>query len=189
MVYRIIVLVVVSAIACTFLACGQIGDARYDKWKRYTDPDDNYVILIPPDWSASDEVVPGYRGTRFTPVEDYSGDIAAFVYYVVMVKDLENPDVDFAALSERTIRELLRGIWTDLKLESSAGEFAGEPAMIFEMEGTPLYTDYTLRGRTHAVKHDGKLYLFMISATDGSFEGLGEKFSLIQRSVSFESAP
>ena len=182
--------VFVVALLLLASACGgEIGDVRYDKWRRYTDEADNYVVLIPPDWTASDEVVPGYRGTRFAPTEKYSGDIASFVYYAVMVKDLEDPDADFAEISESTIRDLLRGIWTELELERSAGEFAGKPAMIYEMYGTPLYTEYSLRGQTAAVIHEGKLYLFMASATDGSYEGLAEEFGLIRRSVQLDPEP
>ena len=181
------VMIAIATASMLFLsACGEIGDARYDKWRRYTDQADGYVILIPPTWSAEDEVVPGYRGTRFVPTDTYTGDIAAFVYYAVMVKDLENTDVDFAQFCEATIQDLLRGIWNDLRLESSAGQFGGKPAMIYEMYGKPLYTEYALRGQTCAVSHNGKLYLFMTSATDGSYEGLGEEFELMRNSLRFE---
>ena len=171
------------SLSLILFACGEIGDIRYENWARYTDKADGYVILVPPNWSAEDETIPGMRGTRFIPTDKYTGDMAGFVYFAVIVKDIgsdtQTPDVR----SEKIVSELTTGIWTQIQTEKKVGTFAGKPAILYNLKGIPLYTEYKLKGDIIAFDHQGKMYILFSSATENSYEALKETFGLARKSI------
>lgn len=162
------------------LACSPQADPRYAGWNRYTDEADGYIVLVPQPWEATDDTRPGIRGTRFNPTVTYSGDMAGFVHFSVLIFDPlpagDTPD----ARAEAAVRALVAGNWQDVTMKTATGTVAGVSTAVFELTGTPLYSGYTLQGRTDVLEFEGKLYVLFAGATTNSWPELVETFDLIR---------
>lgn len=165
--------------------CGEIGSLEYQGWSRYTDKDDGYVIMVPPEWDVTGEMFPGMRGTRFYPTKKYTGEMAGFVNFAVFVKDNSGDDSTLQERYPKLIDSLTEGLWQDIEKDTKPGSLAGRPAFVVDIQGRPNYSRFMLRGRIIVAELDGKDFVFFASATKESYRVLARTFELIYNSVRF----
>lgn len=185
--FWIYLLVAVAGIAVWQFLWREQLDPRYQGWAKYTDEELGYRVMVPSDWDVEDEMIPNVNGTRLYPAEKYSGDLASFVYVLILAKDipLGNETDTLDALAGAWLGSVTESIWQDQEFSHSEGEFLGRPAIFFEMKGLPLYSSHKLQGSAIYLQNEGSQYLIFFSATDETWAELEETFFLIRNSFAF----
>ena len=165
------------------VGCSPETNPRYFGWRSYSDRDDGYSALVPPEWEAADELMPGMRGTRFNPVYEHDTPLAGLVYFTVYVRDLEEGVGLEEGAHEAAARELAEGIWLDLEIEGEETSIDGTPARRYQLEGGCSWSGVELRGFAVVLEHLGKQYVFFASATEETYPRLADTFEMILASI------
>jgi hypothetical protein len=171
-----VIIFALVAVIFSFIACGEIGDPRFNGWAKYTDKEDGYTLFVPPDWSVSGFNIPGTRSSRFYNEIMYTGDRSAFVYFAVIVVDDNTPDSPLEKTGQQAIREFTTGIWKNFNLKTVDNK---ESKVSFRMSGEPYYSSYKLKGYVILHRAKGKLYYLMASGTSAAYEELRDTYEKI----------
>lgn len=186
--FWIYLVIAIAAIATWQFVWGVQPDPRYQGWANYQDKDGGYRLMVPAKWEVEDEMIPGVNGTRLYPASKYAGDLASFVYILVLVKDLPIGDEakKMQDLAAKWLGSITEGIWQKQTISHSEGEFLDRPAVLFELKGLPLYSSHKLQGSAIYVQNEGSQYLLFFSGTDETWGELSENYSLIRNSFNFD---
>ncbi len=179
----LLVTALTAAVCLLPAGCSPEADPRYFGWRSYSDRDDGYRALVPPEWEATGELMPGMRGTRFSPVYDHDTPLAGLVYFAVYVRDLEEEVELDESEHEAAARGLAEGIWLDLEIEEEELTLDGTPARRYRLEGACSWSGVELRGFAVVLHHLGKQYVLFASATEETYPRLADTFEMILASV------
>jgi hypothetical protein len=167
------------------MACNRGDDLRYKGWNRYTDKDDGYVILVPGDYLAEGESVPGLSGTRFYTPEKFVGELTPFVYFSILARDINQ---DLSTPGERAREMILmmtEGIWNNLELEESSATFHDFEAIEYKLKGKPFYSDFVLQATATYIERNGRSLLFIGAATERTFSQVAGTYRMMVESLKF----
>jgi hypothetical protein len=169
---------ILSLMATT--ACGPENDPRYNGWNRYTDDDDHYVILVPPEWIVEGEMMLGMRGVRLFDQRIITPPLTGRLYFSIYVKDIKAEDKTPLDKRARSLVDgLLRGLWCDNEMKSESGKVVDVPAILFDISGHDCASGIGLRGLVAVFEAGNREFILFGTSTTETWHIYEETMNLL----------